>query len=209
MADIIRLRGSPHAQTETLLPWYVHGTLDAEEAELVETHLAECAECREELEAERVLALRVASAPFDVAHGWALVDPEAKLPVPSVDAKVVPIFRRRVALGWAVAAQAAAAALILVASTSLQPAPSPAYHALGSAPVSQAGNAVILFAPDTPERAISTMLRAVDARLVDGPTDTGAYVLRLAPDRRDRALAQLRQSHDILLAEPIDPGPQP
>jgi anti-sigma factor RsiW len=53
MAEIIRLRGSPHEQAQQLLPWYVNGTLEADEAALVEAHLAECAECRADLAAEQ------------------------------------------------------------------------------------------------------------------------------------------------------------
>ena len=40
MADIIRLRGSPHEQCQSLLPWYSNGTLEPGESERVEAHLA-------------------------------------------------------------------------------------------------------------------------------------------------------------------------
>ncbi len=55
MVDIIRLHGDPHKQTQTLLPWYANGTLDADEVAVVEAHLSECAECRDELKSEQAL----------------------------------------------------------------------------------------------------------------------------------------------------------
>jgi hypothetical protein len=206
MAEIIRLRGSPHEQTQSLLPWYVNNTLEADEAAAVESHLESCGECRSELEAERMLALRVASAPLDVAHGWALLDrtlPERKVPA----SLPLPLHRRRISVGWAAAAQAAAAVAIVFAAVALdRPAPQATYHALGSASAAGTGNAIILFAPGTSEREMRGLVDGADARIVDGPTASGAYVLRVAR-AREAALAQLRQSQRITLAEPIDaPG---
>ena len=43
MAQIIHFRGSPHDEVQELLPWFVNGTLDTDEAERVEAHLASCA----------------------------------------------------------------------------------------------------------------------------------------------------------------------
>jgi hypothetical protein len=50
---------------------------------------------------------------------------------------------------------------------------------------------------------------ALFARVVDGPTATGAYVVRIAPDRRGQAIDGLRATPQVVLAEPIDPGSQP
>jgi hypothetical protein len=206
MAEIIRLRGSPHEQTQSLLPWYANGTLDAQEAASVEEHLESCGECRSELEAERVLALRVASLPLDVAHGWALLDralPE-RVPAPAIR---LPLHRRPIALGWAALGQLAAAVAIVVTASALDgPAPPATYHALGSAPLAGSGNAIVLFAAGTSEREMRGLIERAGARIVDGPTASGAYVLRVAR-AREAALAPLRQSQRITLAEPIDaPG---
>ena len=50
---------------------------------------------------------------------------------------------------------------------------------------------------------------ALFARVVDGPTASGAYVVRIAPDRRGQAIDGLRATPQVVLAEPIDPGSQP
>ena len=51
MAEIIRLRGSPHEQAQQLLPWYINGTLEADERAMVEAHLSDCADCRADMRA--------------------------------------------------------------------------------------------------------------------------------------------------------------
>ena len=47
------------------------------------------------------------------------------------------------------------------------------------------------------------------ARIIDGPTASGAYVVRITPASRAQALDGLRSTPQIVLAEPIDPGSQP
>jgi hypothetical protein len=80
------------------------------------------------------------------------------------------------------------------------------YRALGAASAAGHGNLVVLFKPDSTEQQIRVVLTANDARLVDGPTAAGAYVLRVEDARRDEALQRLRQSGQIVLAEPIEPA---
>jgi hypothetical protein len=203
MAEIIRLRGTAHELTQSLLPWYVNDTLDADEAALVEAHLQSCDECRNELEAERVLAVKVAGTPLDVAHGWALLDRALPEPPPP-RVRRESLHRRRIPIGWAAMAQVAAALLIVIGFSSLDRSGPPApYHALGSAPVAPAGNAIVLFAPGTSEREMRGLIERAAARIVDGPTASGAYVLRI--DRaRETALDRLRHSPNIVLAEPLD-----
>jgi hypothetical protein len=213
MAEIIRLRGSPHEQAQQLLPWYVNGTLEADEAAMVEGHLAECAECRADLAAEQALSREVAALPLDVEHAWSLLSDRIDAAGPPRRlAEPVPFLRRRVAMGWALGGPLAAAAAVAFAVAVVPGAPSPAgetYRALGSAPTAAPGNALVMFRPDARDSDLRAALTKAGARIVDGPTASGAYVLRIAPASRAQALDALRATPQIVLAEPIDPGSQP
>ena len=213
MAEIIRLRGSPHEQAQQLLPWYVNGTLDAGETAMVEAHLADCADCRADLAAERVLARDVAALPIDVEHAWSALSDriDAEGP-PRRLAEPVPFLRRKVAMGWALGGPLAAAAAVAFAVAVVPGAPSPAgetYRALGSAPTAQPGNALVMFKPDARDSDLRAALIKAGARVVDGPTATGAYIVRIAPEGRGQAIDDLRATPQVELAEPIDPGSQP
>lgn len=209
MNNVIKLHDDPHEQTQMLLPWYVNGTLDTAEAAMVEAHLVECAECRGELQFERAMGRRVGGLSVDVEQGWAamrqrLETAAEETPTPGT-ARVTPFLRRRVTLGWAIAGQAAAAALVLVAVGSLRQTPeTKEYHVLGAATAEPAGNIVVLFRPDTSERDIRTLLDGAQARMVEGPLTTGAWVLRVDRARRDAVVGQLRASPRITLVEPLD-----
>lgn len=212
--NVIKLHGDPHEQTQALLAWYVNGTLDAAEAAMVEAHMVECAECREELQFERAMGRRVGGLSMDVEQGWAAMrqrlETAVEEPPAQATARVIPFLRRRISMGWAIAGQAAAAALVLVAFGSLRQAPSPVeYHALGTAGAAQAGNMVVRFRPETAERDIRTLLDRAQARVVEGPLTTGAWVLRVDGARRDGAVAQLRASPRVALAEPLDGDGKP
>jgi hypothetical protein len=222
MAEIVTLRGSPHERTQRLLPWYAKATLaDAEKAE-VDFHLAQCAECREELMAERALAGAIAGLPLESERGWAAVAQrlDARPQLPPEPAPVA-FLGRRIAAGWAVGSALAAASIAAVLVTAL-PLHSPAdrtvadhtpidhsYVALGSPGAETAGNAVVMFAPETSERQLRGLLAGAGARVVDGPTAAGGYVLHVSAADRTAALSNLRRSPQVVLAEPIDSGRSP
>jgi anti-sigma factor RsiW len=206
MADIIRLRGSPHEQAQELLPWYANGTLAVAEATMIEAHLAECDACRIELASEHSLARAVAGLPVNSEHGWAAMSRRLDSAVrPGQADRPGSFFRRRIAVGWSAAITLVAATLVFTVSTTLPRAPAvQAYHALGAAPSSRTGNIVILFKPAATEQEMRAAMIKADARLVDGPSASGSYVVRVAAGNRSQALDRLRASPQIALAEPID-----
>ena len=54
-----------------------------------------------------------------------------------------------------------------------------------------------------------TILAAQGARLVDDPTAAGAYVLRIDGHRPAEAIESLRQTSQVVLAEPITTDGRP
>jgi anti-sigma factor RsiW len=198
-----------HDDLQELLPWYVTGRLDTAEQARLEAHLEGCAECQDEVRFQRRLESEVARLPIDVEQGWARMrerlqadEPAPRRPAVAPEPKPKP---RPSWLGWGVAAS-----LAVTGGVSMLPAAGPVlYHALGAAPVAEAGNVVVIFRPETTEKAMREALRGSDARLVDGPTAADAYVLRVPAAERTAALARLRGRGDIVLAEPLDPGTSP
>jgi predicted NBD/HSP70 family sugar kinase len=204
MGDIVRLDSDRHGEIKALLPWYVTGRLEPAEHARVAAHVAGCSECQNEVRFERRLGLEVAEAPVEVEQGW-------------MD------MRRRVAAGrpgalaalrragpWLGAVVAAQAVVLIVLGGWLVPrlAPPP-YHALASAAAPAAGNVVVMFRPQTSERSVRLTLAAAGARMADGPTGAGAWVLRVASVDRAKALAILRARPEVTLAQPVDPAAAP
>ena len=227
---IIRLRGDRHQDVQSLLPWYVTDRLEAPERAEVEAHLNECPECQAELRAERRLGAEVAASPVvasqgDVEHGWAQLRRriEPKSPGRPSPGRIslggwrgwfgagagAAVLQWRASPAWLRWAAAGQFGLILLFAAYLLPSTRhevASYRALGSAPAVASGNVVVIFRPDTSERQLREALKANDARIVDGPTATDAYLLHVPAAERGAALDRLRRQARIELAEPVDSG---
>lgn len=204
--NLFQLPGA-HREIEALLPWHVTGQLDAADGARVAAHLEACGECRGRAETERQLAAAIVREPADADTGWARLrerldlDRPAPAAVADPGARRVPWFGWRW-IGWGVGAQLSFASLV---GAFLLPVASPAsFHALGTASKPAAGNVIVMFYPDTREQELRRTLRANSARLVDGPTAANAYVVEVAGGRREQALAALRDTPAVMLAEPLD-----
>lgn len=110
---------------------------------------------------------------------------------------------------WALAAQG-----VVIAGLVLQllPDSSADYRALsngGNAAPPSSGNVVVMFHADTQLGQVQQILQAQGARVVDGPTVTGAYVLEVPDANQARALAALKARPEVQLAEPLNAGRAP
>jgi anti-sigma factor RsiW len=205
MAEIFPLRPSEHDTVRQLLPWHVNGSLSVEETARVEAHLSQCEECRDDLAAERELAREIALLPLDVDEGWQAMALRMGPAPAGNDNRRVPWLRRSVPAGWAVGGAIAASAVLTFGAMNLQrPAtPERTFHTLGSPAADVGGQAIVLFRPDTTEQQMRTILGARRARVIDGPTAAGAYVLRFDGGDAAGGIEALRQSGQVVLAEPI------
>jgi hypothetical protein len=193
VGDVLHLRNA-HDKAQMLLPWYGNGTLEPDDAASFEAHLAECDECRADLAADGALRELYAATPLRD-------EPVRRATAPSIGGSSRPL-RRRLASGWGLALAAAAAVVLVVMVTPRERGGD--YHLLGSDDAAVQGNAIVLFSPDTPERDLRAALEQAGARLVDGPTASGAYVVQVPERRRAQALAALRALPQVMLAEPVD-----
>ena len=224
--QIVHLDPDPHAAVQKLLPWYLTGRLEAAERAQVEEHLAACQDCRAELDTERAWQLLQPgqSAQVDVEQGWAnmraLLAGDAPrtaeppvAPPPRARRGTLPGFflgRSPAARAWAAPALLSLALVAAIGYT-LRPLPRPVgadFHALAAAPVDGA-TAVVRFRPEATERQIRASLNASGARLVDGPTVTDAYVVRLPRERYAEGLAALRRQPGVALVEALETATPP
>ena len=204
MAQILHLHDA-HGQAQRLLPWAANGTISPEEQALVEAHCEECEECRADLAGERGLRRAVASMDVPLEQGWERLSARLEHEPIAASAPPARFFQRRIGLGWAMAPAALVAASAALAFFVMpQPQAETGYHLLASPARAAAGNVIVLFAPQTSASELHASLASVDAHIVDGPTESGAYVVSVPASARSRVLAQLRATPQVALAEPID-----
>jgi anti-sigma factor RsiW len=209
---VVPLNPDAHAEVQVLLPWYVNGRLEAHEHSLVEAHLAACARCAAEVEAERRLqaAHQGIEVPGDVERSLAALRTRmaasrpGAAPARPATARAPGRWPWRGVPGWLQGALALQFAVIVALAGWLVAAPEADYRVLGSGAAS--GNVVVKFRADAAEQEIRRALRASGARLVDGPTSTDAYLLAVPAGQEEAAIARLRAEPQVLLAESLGGG---
>lgn len=218
---ILQFESHRHGEALRLLPWLVIGRLDADEQTWVEQHVAGCSECRREYDAQCALltaCLQSDDAQIDGAAtggmwaaadaGWRRLRPRLQAPHAVSESIPLPLHRqwpqRPRWLGWALAAQAL---MITVLGAGLWRLPSatPSYRTLGTAPAAAAGNLVIVFDPQLDEGRLRDLLRASEARIVDGPNAAGAYVLAVPAPRLAMVRDTLRAAPGVTLVATLGP----
>jgi len=216
---------SPHQGVQELLPWFLNGTLEDEEAASVEKHLQSCPVCREELQCLRAIR-------EEYLENEPLPQAEAALARlrPRLDetATVLPPLRRaggrpapssaaasrsrrglavQLPADWVKFAMAVQFLLIFALGwVLLQPGRTDLpYRALATAGGLErpSGSAVVVFDPNAPQREVTRILRASGAHVVDGPTVSNGYVLVVPGPQLDAALERLRAEPAVVLAEPL------
>jgi hypothetical protein len=206
MGRIIRFSADRHRELRELLPWYITGQLSGADRERVEAHLPVCAECRSEVRFEQRLDEEVSRMPVDIDQSWERMRARVERDRPAAHGlgRMAGAITLPAWSGWA-----AASLLFLSTGVLLMPGtPRPGYHVLSSkAVVASPGNVAVIFRPDTRERDMRKALIDSGARLVDGPTAAGGYILYVPAARQTAALAKLRARADVEMAEGIDPGP--
>jgi hypothetical protein len=205
--------GNGHNEAQHLLPWLLAGTLEGAELERVQAHLGSCEQCRADLAWERHLraAGQQREPSLDTDKALARLLPRLG-PQQAADGRAGR-WKSAVAANdsrWLRALACVQMVVIAVlALLLLRPGDdNPGYRGLGAAGPAQ-GNLVVVFDPDTPERELRRILQAADARVVDGPTVTDAYVLAVPPSRQAATLGRLRAEPAVTLAQPLGAEGQP
>ncbi len=214
---ILSFAKSPHQSAQELLPWFLNGTLDADESAQVEQHLHTCAACRSELQCLRELQLAYVQDHFTPAAEAALNRLLPQLQ-PTAPAASRPGFGLRALAGagapaglfpgWIRIALAAQFGVIFALGWAvLQPDRTASqFHVLSQAgaPAHARGDVAIVFDPAAPQREVERILRRADARVVDGPTASNSFVLAVPDGQLQSALNALRSEPLVTLAAPLE-----
>lgn len=220
---ILRMGGGEHDVVQLLLPWYDSGHLDAAETARVTAHLGGCARCQADVawqrrlhddllqtEAQAVVddaSLQDAAEQAD--RGWAAM--RGRFAIEAAPKRITePARARRVStLGawrWLLGAQSAVIAGLAAVMVIVVFPRDGAYRALGNAARAADASIVVVFRPEASEQQVREALRGSDARLVDGPTVTGAYLLSVAPAAHAEAIERLRRDAAVLRVESLNAG---
>ena len=218
-ARVLPFAGSQHRQAERLLPWLVNGTLDGDERATIERHVDTCVDCQQQLAQWQALQAACAMSTAPVADPMPsftrlrsrLQAPRARPPVSRWSAMR---SAWTTAPPWLRGAVAMPCALLLALGGAWfareQPAP---YRTLGDTPATVPASAdarlVVVFEPGASQARTQQLLRASQARIVDGPNEVGAYVLAVPAARAASVRDALRAAPGVSLVESLDPGPVP
>jgi len=214
---ILRFEGSAHSEAERLLPWYVNETLDDAEQTRVERHLAQCPQCRREVEFLRGLEAVVAEPAPTADPTASLLRLRDRLQSPRAQSsRPIPEPTRHAWTDWPMWMRGAIAASCVMAVglfglALVRNEPDAAYRTLGDTPatgaVADAGlrHLVVVFDPHIEHARMQQLLRASQARIVDGPNEAGAYVLAVPAGREASVRDALRAAAGVTLVESIDP----
>ena len=221
--------GGVHDECWDLLPWLVTGRLAAAQRATVEAHLTQCAQCRAELAAQRVLHERMtareaiaysSAAPFEKL--WSRieeVDREMDPPVPDGirdDAKHARPERSRLqpAIGrWLIAAMVVQAiGLAWLAAVILPRQPDWNYRTVSSPAAVTTGAPLVrvVFTREATIEDVQQMLARRGLVIVNGPSAADVFVLTRADAGNaasDEIVAQLRQEPLVRFVEPAERSP--
>jgi hypothetical protein len=167
-----------HEKALELIPWYVNGSLPADERRSVEEHVRECLPCRAALrEEERLSGLisRQDDVPLSPEHGFSDL-------LTRIDSRRVTPGRFPLRPGFAFAAGLVAVAIasavllprFFVVETASDRAP---FSTLSDVAESSGARIDIVFAAGIEPTEIEAILRTVRGRIVDGPTEVGRYTV--------------------------------
>jgi anti-sigma-K factor RskA len=198
------------ARFDELLPWYVNGSLGADERAWVERYLADHPESRAELDWYRSLARNLHDKAPEVPATLGLAKVMSR-----IDAERPDWTERLTAwlgtLGLRPAAAFAGLAIFAVQGAvivSLLRTPhdeASEVRAVGASTTDERPMLKLNFTPDAKEAEIRHLLMSVQGRLAGGPGQLGDYYVTV-PAGREAALADRLKNNPIVTAVSVAPG---
>jgi anti-sigma factor RsiW len=221
-----------HEQAWILLPWYVNGTLDADERRLVEQHLQGCGVCRKE-QSEilkqsaycRQTAIPELSAQASFNRLMQRIESESTgSRGKNASPRGMPEFYRQLmqSLSVLLPPKPAAAALavmllavpaVILLMPGISQAPDTEYRTLSSSrglESSVTDTIHVIFAESVDRKERLRILASIHGAAIAEPNARGVYLIQIAPLQGSKpdiaqAIAALRREAGVLFAEPASP----
>ncbi len=218
-----------HEEISALIPWYVNGSISEIDRQRVDTHLLQCAPCRDDLTFEQgVYQGMSAEASVEYMPAASLKRLQARLDGVTSAAPTVEPAEVRPAASVAVASRRvvtwqgvmAASVAIMAVAVSLLAADrwtqsgtraAPSYYTVTTA-APRAPNEIIraVFIPTITLVELQAVLDEAGLRIISGPTEAGVYSLaEISHQPVSSSLAVLRGHATVRFAESIQPSVGP
>jgi len=217
-----------HAEAWALLPWLANGRLPATDREWVEAHVAQCAECREELEGQRKVATQINRERSPDAAGtpgtsgteeqrsfnklWARIEASEGAAPPASEIAGGSSSRSRTVRWLAAAVVVQGFGLALFGFNALQANSSAGGFTTVSDVPAQRLNAPavrVVFAPEASMASINTLLTHQGLSIVAGPGTSGNFTAVLSVDAvasgasADSVAAVISKDPNVTFAQPV------
>ena len=206
---------SRHQAVNELLPWHATQALSLDERLMVEEHLKDCQQCREELAflrkvggATKEYATEIPPVPDMLPKTLAAIDKweEARAPVrPGWLARLLDQFwNPPIPLARAVLAVQLALIIGLTSPLIFTRSVEPSFSTLSGVGVSTSGaRLTVIFRPDTTEEAMRRAVLDLNGSIVSGPSALGVYIVELPledsdTEEIDTAIEQLRNDSTVV-----------
>jgi|GEM_PF-999765 len=213
--QVINLDRSTHETVQKLLPWFVTASLHDDEHDLVEDHVRTCSQCQADVEWERKFRHSVSTSRITLVSSFGVEQALSRLRPQLEDRGWHAVIKRyfRIAKnGWQQSSRsmrivvgAQFVLITLLAYRALSPQPDSAYLALTQAHLAGA-NVIVAFKPTVSEIQMRRILASNSARLVNGPTMSGAYLLAVPENQRAQTLLRLQADNAVAMAAELDVG---
>ncbi|NIA67164.1 hypothetical protein HBA54_00995 [Pelagibius litoralis] len=194
--------GKRDEELDLLLPWYVNGSLSAEERTAVEAYLESNVQAREEVALLSAMRQNVKEQPLENSPGDLGLQ-RLKREIKRGDQQQAPTTGKVVAISswWRPLAVAACLAVVVQAGVMI----SVSDRTGGDVGIAGVNGPVlqVTFAPTATEQEIREVLQSAGTTIADGPTALGIYGLRLlAPGNEsaniEEALVKLKARGDVV-----------
>ena len=200
-----------HEEINLLLPWYLNGTLDTEEKEVVKKHLSDCSLCHMEIEElkmlrgtimeaneaqNEMLSVSVEKMEMDImdridAYEESVVQNTQRVPITETDSlwtKVQGFFEGITMPAMSPVGMAALfviqfAIILGLAGTLLFNEPEYEVLSVDTQTAQNMGPTIMIsFKDSATEKEIRGLLSSIDGRIIDGPKAGGLYIVELPND---------------------------